>query len=417
MNIKIPVISLCFTVLSFTSISSYALPSVGATDIELKKNCAAGNDNCFVDTAELIDWLWTTRNPSADSPVSVKIGAGTFILPNQAFCENKGFVSFSGSGRENTVLTGGEYTTKKPDTASGGGTPVMFIENCQDLTFQDLTIRSGVRQGTGYGSSILGVEWIGGGKSTWTNVLIEAINYAWWDTSIGTCTSPGEHYFFSSKLESKGAAYNFTYFSQCGESWLYGSEITAIADGIGGQIALSGLRADGNGDVRLFGSVVRAVSTPNDSSPSHLDFHMAIWSNGGTVHMHGGIIVATSGNPNIDRSVNGVVSNGSNAVLHTLETAFNLKSSGAGVARRTVETNGAEIESSFNWAASTNPPQSANKDIVSVNGQDMFVETDCSSASCNDNSQGTETHLLIYNDSCQNSGPWFDVVTGRCRGL
>jgi hypothetical protein len=30
---------------------------------------------------------------------------------------------------------------------------------------------------------------------------------------------------------------------------------------------------------------------------------------------------------------------------------------------------------------------------------------------------GTESHLLIYNNVCTALGPWFDVVTGKCRGL
>jgi hypothetical protein len=68
------------------------------------------------------------------------------------------------------------------------------------------------------------------------------------------------------------------------------------------------------------------------------------------------------------------------------------------------------------WQSGTTPPTSTTEDTVifSSDGQDMFIETDCSgSGDCNGG--GNETHLMIYNEAQCGENPWFDVVTGACR--
>lgn len=50
-------------------------------------------------------------------------------------------------------------------------------------------------------------------------------------------------------------------------------------------------------------------------------------------------------------------------------------------------------------------------------GQDMFVETDCSSTGdCEGTGSGTEPHLMIYAETeCGTTDPWFDVGLSECR--
>jgi hypothetical protein len=400
----------------FSITSVYALPVSTASQVALKKDCGA-DPNCFSDATSLLNWVWVTRKPSATSPLIVDIGAGVFGLPKQAFCDSAGYVTFRGAGRDNSVLSGGGNTTLPGDAGTGSTLPVMFINNCANLTFQDLTILSGSRGGVS-GSNV-GIQWQGGGNSTWTNVGVKTSNYAWYDT-CGSGSGLGTHYWFSSKFESSGADYNITYSSSCGSSWIYGGEILALADGKGGTSALLAVRADTGGEVEIYGSAVRSIATVNNTGVLWNDFvgHSGFAANGGKIHMHGGVISVRSENPAINRSVNGVRSMGATGFVHTPDTAFGLLASGTGTANRVREESGGTAMSPFTWPAGVNPPMSAGKSINSANGQDMFVETDCSSTTgCRDTSQGTETHLLIYNNSCTTAGPWFDIVSRKCRGL
>jgi hypothetical protein len=97
-------------------------------------------------------------------------------------------------------------------------------------------------------------------------------------------------------------------------------------------------------------------------------------------------------------------------MIHADVSAYNLKTSGS-VTR--ISNLGGSVKAPYRWAQDNQPPS-----VISDNGADMAVETNCDDTSCHDQDTGPETHLLIYNDNCQvgNHGPWFDVVTGRCRG-
>jgi hypothetical protein len=86
-----------------------------------------------------------------------------------------------------------------------------------------------------------------------------------------------------------------------------------------------------------------------------------------------------------------------------------------GSAVRTRERNGGRVDSPLLWAEGTAPPTGGSaSDLQSETGSDLFVETDCASVGCQ--AAGTEPHLLVYSAACATAGPWFDTVTGRCRG-
>jgi hypothetical protein len=67
------------------------------------------------------------------------------------------------------------------------------------------------------------------------------------------------------------------------------------------------------------------------------------------------------------------------------------------------------------------PPAQTNPRIdESVDGQDLFVETDCAAgtctASCGPGGSGCEPHLMIRRKACEGAGgPWWDTDTKACR--
>lgn len=408
--------------------STYAVatPDTGAARITLKLTCETGNNNCF-DTdvattngsiADMLTWMWVTRDPSVADPLIVDIDPGTYLLPNNAlFCKDDGNVTVRGSGIDNTVLSGGGQT---PNLS------VVDIENCTNLSFQDLTIRTDTRSGSS--GSQNGIFWVGGGNSTWTNIQVQASGYGWGDNQC----AGSSHYWFSSKIDTvntTGAYVAAAYYTNCGETWFYGGELQAVNDGANQQ-GLMGVNAFGTGDVRIFGSAVRVHTTAGTTQTTGSFFGQAglLATNAGKIHMHGGIVSVTSdGTANQDVIGVGVgtafVFGG--GFIHTPDTAFSLKPSGTGVAQRIAIKNGSiggpfeipdgTVDSPFLWSAGGNPPQPNGNSLQSSNGQDVFVETDCDSAGdCT--GVGTETHLMLYNNNCITDGPWFDSTRGKCRG-
>jgi hypothetical protein len=122
--------------------------------------------------------------------------------------------------------------------------------------------------------------------------------------------------------------------------------------------------------------------------------------------MHGGGIDIISSPAN---AIAALVASGG-GMIHANGVAYNMSTGTGGTITRIIkDTNSAtHVHAPYLWEEHPNPPS-----IVSVNGADMAVENDCSAAGCQ--TTGTETHLLIYNDTCHNNGPWFDVVTHECR--
>lgn len=115
--------------------------------------------------------------------------------------------------------------------------------------------------------------------------------------------------------------------------------------------------------------------------------------------MHGGIISISAPNAN---QVNGIhmwrgTSPGS--LAHTPGTAFvlNTGATTTPVRLRDDSAGNGEIQSPFLWQSGANPPHASNKVnvLLSQDGQDVFVETDCD-ATGNCASGGTQPHTLIY---------------------
>lgn len=379
------------------------LPTTGSMPdvVFLRTNCGT-LANCATTVTELLAWTWNTRQPSATSPLLIAVGPGAFQTQDPTFCDAttapRGHVTVRGSGRDNTVF----FSISRPAGA------VITVIGCSELSFQDLTIRGKT------GEADWGVEWSYGGNSNWTNVQIEAPGFAWYDSGDGSCAPGlgGRHNWFSSTLKTTGGlpfSSNFAdgiiaYHSLCGDAWLWGSEV--LNNSSASNRPRTGIKVVGSGaQAHLYGSNVRVSSLISSS----YGFTGLFAASGGMIHIHGGE-VSTRAEGSGNQSVIGAIATGTGSLVHGHETSWGLLASGTGSATRLSSTGGGKVESSFTWTPATQPPA-----IISTNGADSFIETDCASAGCQ--SGGTETHLHIYNSSCTTAGPWFDVVTGRCRGL
>lgn len=62
------------------------------------------------------------------------------------------------------------------------------------------------------------------------------------------------------------------------------------------------------------------------------------------------------------------------------------------------------------------PPSYVTSSWNSFDGQDTFVETDCTALICPGGTGAANHHLLTFKASCNTAGPWFDTVTQKCRG-
>lgn len=441
------VVLLLMNVLSTTVMA--ALPPVDAPVITLKTTCAALDTICFSDTTAMLTWVWDTRKPTKDKPLLINVDPGVYVLPDpsisggRAYCEDRiptdldrvGYVTIKGSGRSSTVLTGGGPSAA---TSAISYATVTVIE-CDGLVFQDLTIRAGSRGGQG--PSIHGVSWFGGGTSIWTNVRVEAEEYGWIDEvstnilgnagRVCDINTRGLHYWYASEINTVAMTpdvgyYQFAYRSMCGETWFYGGEISATTGRPGiPLVALAGVEAEAFGQVNLYGTAVRVLLTEQATIASSLSVAYGqtglFIGSGGVIHMHGGLVSVLSLNPGLTQDVYGIKGSGP-GIIHAPETAYDVRTVGGGIAYRTAMYDmTAHLMTPFLWPASANPPTSGTTGvpIASIDGFDMFVESDCSAAGCNDNlnpSLGTETHLLVYASACTAAGPWLDQVTGHCRG-
>ena len=397
-----------------TSTSALSANAANAPVVMLRTTCEDGNsvtlNNCFTSMSSLTNWLWTIRNPSSTNPLLVEIGPGSFggfsCFGNQA--SPRGWITLRGSGQGITKLasTTGQAATVKSD-------------GCTDLVFENLTIS----QTHGDGAIGYAIQWLNGGQSVWNNVSVEAKasnpgfrTAGWYESGCvdGVTTLPlGKHYWFSSRIQvfARKAANTVGYSTQCpAESWFYGSEIDVVADASTKSSVsdVAGVEI-GAGENQLFGAAIRVRVDKN--APSNVSFSRFVGVSSqffggysGKFHMHGGIIA-------VDASASAQSFDVASAMtidhFHAFETAFTLKAPTVGGSA--TRLNGG-AKAPFMWEPAENPPS-----ILSTNGSDTFIETDCSSAGCQ--AAGTETHLQIYNDSCTTDGPWFDSVTGRCRGL
>lgn len=372
--------------------ASAAIIDVNAPVVQLRDlatgGCVeAGNtlNNCFTSMADLVNWINSTRKPNASKPLLVNIGPGQFTGFS---CLNGGYTTLRGAGRSNTTIGG-------PTDYVG-----VSVSNCTKLDFQDLKV-------THKTNAFNTVFWQGSGTSNWSNVDVIGGSYAWVDTDSTTtansCSLAGRstHYWFSSRIvATTDVGLTKGYIAQCSISWFFGSEITASVTAAGSADSIA-LRVSNNySEAHVYGSVIRAISPAGISAPLvavHAD-------NGGAIHIHGtGIdVISVEPSPILALTASG------NGMIHANEAAYNL-STGAGGTITRVSNSGGHIHAPYLWAQHSSPPA-----VATVRGADMAVEDDCAASGCQ--SVGSETHLLISNDSCTGAGgPWFDVVTGRCR--
>jgi len=378
--------------------------------VTVRQDCGLA-DNCFTDINVMSDWIHNTRLPSASLPLFVDVGPGPF---NGFYCTEQGNITVRGSGRENTVLLG---ALGGPLKNRVNGTAVN-ISDCTNLTFENLSIRG----------TITGITWSGSGNSTYNNVEISVnggtnTSFAWYD-SCSAGVERSVHNFFGSSIIAEGAFYNFAYYTDCAETWIYGSEITAKGkSGSSSLLANKAFRLVGdNAEVQVFGSLVRSVAgsatAVNATVGAAQGLAAVSVQDGGTFHMHGGILTAKAKGASGDVDVASVSSTG-NSNIHVLGTAFNPVAAGNGTAYRILTDGNGNVRSPFLWAAGDSVPEgNPNGDsIQSVNGADIFVETDCYADGDCDTAGGTETHMMIYNAACNTASNWFDSTTGRCRGV
>ncbi len=398
MSIKKIISISAITVCSLTiSNSVYAALDPNAEVVHVRQNCGQLTD-CSSSMTEIADWIHFTRHPSVNNPVIVDIGPGQF---SGFYCSGDGNITLRGSGANNTQLVG--------NTA-------ISVDSCTNLSFEHLTVKG----------SYKGINWTGPGNSSYTDVVLavdgNAVTYAWFD-NCDASNQISVHYFFGSKIIAEGNFYNFGYYSNCAETWFYGSEITAKAKQPSGYHVLANVPvrvAGQNSIVQVYGSAVRAIRGSSDKFykiAGNQGLVAAQAQNGASFHMHGGILTATAAGANQDNDAAGILALGGSFV-HVIDTAFNVRGSGNGTAYRIFKDATSTVSSPFQWAASADVPvgNDFGSSIKSETGADMFVETDCDTTGNCQNS-GTDTHIMIYNDNCTTDGPWFDTTTGRCRGV
>ena len=367
-------------------------------------------------------WVLIFRQPTPETPLLIDVGPGKFLpsenpnVPGTPYYEifaclhDPPFYVAS-----NITLRGaGPGVTVIGDASLAGLQYPFNASNCENIHVQDLTLAS----------PEYGVYWRGGGSSTWQNVEIIGQKAGWYDVSC----SPGNravHYFFASRIRTngEGAVSDAIAMDVCSENWLYGSEISALgnANSDPGLTDLTAIRVRKDpightGDVRVFGSAIRAGSLGLDSG--HAAFAQATGiavKDGAVFHSHGGIINATASNI-AGAAATGLSVSGAGSFGHTPGTAFVVKPGFGGTGTRVAALLSGTVQSPFLWQSGATPPTSMTEanELVSENGQDMFVETDCGQNG-NCSGGGNETHLMIYNVMCGSTNPWFDTVTGACR--
>ncbi|TCK18839.1 hypothetical protein DFR30_2124 [Thiogranum longum] len=378
-----------------------------AAVVQLRKDCGT-LDDCFTSLGVLDNWIHFVRQPkpSVNSPLLVDIGPGNFIEQGAFFeCWEVGHITYRGSGRDNTIM------------------PELWGHDCDNLSVQDLKIKA--TPGGANGDVTAGVIWSGAGSSSYSNVevLAEGIGsissvFGWWDyggAGNGLCAPKSNrpiHYWFGSKVTAKGGVTIKGFLNECfSEHWFYGGEINAIAT-VSGTSTSVAIELIDSATMQVFGSAVRSITEVGATFGGGCCINGVKATANSTFHMHGGIISAiANGSASTDISVSGIVTV-QDAKAHIVDTAFNVAASGNGIAKRAASTSSNPIQSPFQWPQSDTPP-----DIISVQGADTFVETDCDNGgNCDTGTAPLHPHMMVYDSSCITAGPWFDTTTGRCRG-
>lgn len=358
-----------FLITSLISFEVRAAVDSDAAIINLRTSCTEnGNtvDNCFTNLPEMNTWIWNSRMPAPDatSPLKINIGPGTF---NGTFtCDsepwngkNYGSVTIQGSGIHNTIL----------QNSSG---PISTTR-CHNLVFNDMTLKN-------YGT-LFGVKNLGG-STVWNNIRIEGIGYAWFD-SPNACNTKGSHYWFNSTIVATTASGSTkAYYTGCDESWFFGSELIAkSSSGISQPIQSNG------GEVHVYGSVIRALPSDNNSA-------VAVQAlNGGEVHIHGtGIDVIGTGSNSLT-----ALAASTGGSIHANETSYVMKT-GEGGTKTRVSNSGGSIAAPYQWQTGATPP-----DVNTETGYDTVVIT---------NTSDNHPHMVISDNTC--ASKWYDINSSAC---
>lgn len=369
------VIAGCF-LLSF---NASATIDSNAAIVQLRKTCTDGGvalHNCFTTSSALVTWITNTRNPTQAAQLKVEIGPGVF----DGFGVSFSYVNFIGSGRDKTTIG----TTNSSITVNGS----------TKLHFQDLRLTGGFPAP---------IYWLGGGSSTWVNVLIEGSTYGWTESNCNLVTKATRpvHKWFSSTIISAGKV---AYATQCSENWFYGSEIIATGPGFGDGLRGITARAYYSTDypeTHIYGSVIRVLPSDNASfsEPSASGDGVGVVAiaagQNAEIHVHGtGIDVLGNNMPNNVAAIAAI--NG--GVVHAAQTAFNMKTASGGSIVR-IKNEGGHIHAPYLWEHIPTSP------LISANGADITTVT-----------SGTSDgfpHLLIYSTNCASG--WYDSVDKNCK--
>lgn len=394
------------------TVDSTTIPSVPSSHIHggSISNSVVPLKNCFESASSLWNttngWIWSTRNPTAASPLLVDVGPGTFG-PFTCDGTTKGYVSVRGAGREISILKGA-------GSEANGAT----IQNCVNLSFMDIGLHGDTQ----------GVLWTGRGNASWTNVDMVTTGlggpvYGWNDVCDDENPGQSVHHIHGSRVRNSGTpntSWVFAWGSQCSQTWFFGGEILATLSGSSSLFSSSGgVQLENGAMLQVYGATIRALAVSGGSSQASFNVVGANVTGGSEFHSHGGTISARV-LPAAIQTMNAVGINivNSTSSIHTPGTAFVVEGGTSATSKRLAGSTSAKIRDVFVWESGKLPPGStseANRVTSVRNGNDVWIETDCSSTG-NCNNGGNETHLMIYNAAqCPALNPWFDTRTGACR--
>lgn len=292
-------------------------PTVGI--VFLNTDCTrAGHTlggDCFESVAALETVIWSVIKPTAENPLIVDIGPGTF--EGTLSCgTGQGYVTLRGAGRERSIITTNGVASIATFSAIG----------CKNLTMQDLTLQN---TGDGASSSALLIRNTReqAGPVTLTHVnLIARHGYAWYETGPVDGRPKVEHFVFGSRLVGGVAAL----VSTSGRSWFYGSHLVLETSSppwlsTGSPATPHVVVASQQGDVRLFGSSLTVVADDLHSSVTEI---VGVrlpepGATGGEFQMQGGVItVDTQHHPGV--AAIGIHNGPEAGPSRTVATAFQL---------------------------------------------------------------------------------------------
>lgn len=366
-------------------------PDPDATVVSLKTSCLINNiagggqqalENCFESLSALKQWIYQ-RTVFKELLVEIGPGnfSGVFVCGDPSFADG-GKISFRGSGVGVTTI--GRVRTICPNS---------------NWDFSDLTINADAGHA---------VFWDTGGQSNWHNVvMISGAQSAWYDA--GGSANPGSgngceageqgvHRFTSVRFVTRvGGQNQSTILNQCGDLWLWGSEVLLnLGAGNSGQAVQSG--GPGN-RIHMYGGNVRAESDPNSTSGS---ITAVTVSGGAVVHMHG-VGVDTVGGANMNATALAVSVGGE---IHADSSAYVLRSGLNGHATR-LSNGGGHIHAPYFWQHIPDPAVTPN--FSTSNNTDRAIKVRAS--------DGYPVSVVFNRSVCQTvDTPWLDPNDGACYG-